>query len=339
MKIIPALVSGNTTVVKPSPLAPLTATSLLQGMAMELPRGVLNVVNGDGDVGNALVSSSAVGKIAFTGSNEVAGLIQSASAQHSTPALFELGGNDVAIVLADAPLSDADLARLVMASFLTSGQVCMAVKRILVADTRFDDFLTRYLEIAEELLIMGDPATNSVTVGPLVTAAHRARVTQIVDQSVGDDGETITLGRSLVEEHRVASGYFMHPRCVVGAPLDSRLWAEEQFGPVVPIRTFSTVEEAIVVANDTPFGLCASLWTADEGRAFDVARQLDVGTVFVNAHGRSGMSLTTPFGGVKASGHGRELGLEGIEEFAQTQVISCLEQPHSDDLRQASRYA
>ncbi|MEV1295507.1 aldehyde dehydrogenase family protein [Pseudonocardia sp. NPDC049635] len=324
VKVGPALIAGNTVVVKPSPLAPLAVTEYLRRVAARLPAGVLNIVNGDADVGARLVSDPRIGKIAFTGSGPVAASILRSAAVNVTPSLLELGGNDAAIVLPDLELTDDVLCRMVFGSFLTAGQVCMAIKRLLVPRERFAEFVERYRAVADRVLVVGDPMAEATTLGPVVSARQRDRVRGLVERARADGAVVEPLGTPGDPGFDLAGGYFLTPTLVHGLPADHELVVTEQFGPTVPLLPYDDVEHAVALAEDSEFGLCASVWTADEERAFDIGQRLHVGTVFVNTHNRSGMSLRAPFGGVKRSGSGREFGVAGLREFSQPRVISHL---------------
>jgi acyl-CoA reductase-like NAD-dependent aldehyde dehydrogenase len=321
----PALIAGNTVVVKPSPLAPLAVTAYLRDVARRLPPGVLNIVNGDADVGAALVSDPRIGKIAFTGSTGVGRHILRGAAEGITPSLLELGGNDAAVVLDDVTLTDEVVARLIFGSFLTAGQICMAIKRLLVHESLHDELVERYRRVAEKALVIGDPMDPRVTIGPLVSRRQVEMVRGIVEDAANRGASVFELGTLADPSFPLEGGYYLRPTLVVGAARDSRVVAEEQFGPTVPIVPFTDVDDAVRTANDSEYGLCASVWTDDEERAFEVGRLLEAGTVFVNTHNRSGMALQAPFGGVKLSGYGREYGDAGIREFGQLQTISRLD--------------
>lgn len=336
----PALVAGNTVVVKPSPLAPLAVTTYLRAIARHLPAGVLNVVNGDADVGEALVSDPRVGKIAFTGSTGVGRQILRSAAAGVTPSLLELGGNDAAVVLDDVELSDELVARLVFGSFLTAGQVCMAIKRLFVHESIFTDVVERYREVARRVLQIGDPMDPRVTIGPLVSKRQVEMVSKFVESAAAEGASVIELGTKVDDGFDLAGGYYLRPSLVLNATRDSQIVVEEQFGPTVPILPFSDVDDAVEAANNSDYGLCASVWTADEERAFEIGCRLEAGTVFVNTHNRSGMALQAPFGGMKLSGYGREYGTAGVLEFAQSQTISRVERSRAGaDIEAGRRYA
>ncbi|GIH02405.1 aldehyde dehydrogenase [Rhizocola hellebori] len=307
LKIAPALAAGNTIVVKPSPLAPLTIDRVVRLLAPSLP---VFIVHGGADVGAALVGHPLVRKVAFTGGSEAARHVLAAAATQITPTVMELGGNDAAIFLPDADLSPSAMQRLVMASFATSGQVCMAAKRLYVHSSIRERFVESYLEAASVVLRTGDPLAEGVTMGPLISAQAARRVRSF--------GAGLPLGRV---DDGLADGYFVAPSLVLDPPPGSPLVTQEQFGPTVPMLTYSGLEEVIAQANAGELGLGASIWSADEEHAFAVARRIEAGFVFVNTHNRTGLALRAPFGGVKRSGFGREYGDEGIAEYAQTCVV------------------
>ena len=320
LKIAPALAAGNAIVVKPSPLAPLAIDAVVRAMATALPSGLLDVVHGGPEPGAALVADHRVAKVAFTGGGATGAAIAAAAGRSLTPTVLELGGNDPALVLEDAVLDDAAIERLVVATFATSGQVCMAVKRIYVHASRYDEFVHAFRAVADRCLAIGDPMADGVTVGPLVSPEAVARVNGLVADAAASGATVVPVGR-VVDDEVVGRGWFLHPTIVLDATVDSAIVAEEQFGPTVPILSFTDVDAAVVAANAGALGLGASVWSADEDRAFEVARRLEAGFRFVNAHNRSGLTLRAPFGGVKRSGFGREYGDEGLREYAQTCVV------------------
>lgn len=315
LKVGPALATGNTIVVKPSPLAPLAVTRALALMLERLPAGVLSVAIGGTDVGEIVIGHPLVRKVAFTGGATTGRAIAHAIAERLTPAVMELGGNDPAIFLADADLSDVAMERAIFGTFLTSGQVCMAAKRLYVHASRADEFVEAYVRVASDVLVMGDPLDPAVTVGPVVTALARENALALLNQ-----GECIELGR--VEPHD-DTGYFVRPTLVVGLTDDAPLVAREQFAPLVPVLTFERDDEVVERANASEYGLAASVWSVDEERAIDIGRRLECGTTFINTHNRSGMSLRAPFGGMKSSGYGREYGDAGVLEYVQTHAINA----------------
>jgi len=320
LKVAPAVATGNTVVVKPSPLAPFAVTEALAAMAAELPPGVISVVHGGADVGEALVGHRDVAKVAFTGGEVVGRSVLRTAAERITPTVMELGGNDAAVILDDLTLDDDVMERMVFGAFLTSGQVCMAAKRIYVPEHRLGELVDRFRETADRVLVGGDPADRRVTIGPLVTRAHRDRVADLVAGAV-DGGATAHALGTFVDSWDPEEGYFLRPTLVVGAAADSTIVTTEQFGPTVPVVGYDDLDRAVEWANASDLGLASSVWSDDEERAFDVGRRLRAGMTFVNCHNRAGMSLRVPFGGVKRSGFGREFADAGIAEYTATHAL------------------
>ncbi|MBO2447866.1 aldehyde dehydrogenase family protein [Actinomadura barringtoniae] len=314
LKVGPALAAGNTVVVKPSPLAPLAITEVLE----RFPDDLVRTVNGHAGTGQALAGHPGVFRVAFTGGDAAAREIGATAARMLTSTVMELGGNDPAIILDDADLSDEAMDRLVMASFATSGQVCMAAKRLYVPRAMSDDFIAAYVAAARRTIVLGDPLDEGTTVGPVISAEAAARLDGLAGASLAAGGEAIELGTVRVD---MSAGHFVRPSLLLGLPDDAPLVAREQFGPLVPVLVYDSEEEALARANAGELGLAASVWSADEDRAFRIARRLDAGFTFVNTHNRTGMALRAPFGGVRRSGHGREYGVEGILEYAQTCAV------------------
>lgn len=318
LKVAPALVAGNAIVVKPSPLAPFGVSRLLQTVAAALPEGLVRVVHGEVETATALVGHELVSRVAFTGGDVAGRAIAALAGRSLTPSVLELGGNDPAIVLPDADLDEAAMDRMVMASFATSGQVCMALKRLYVPADRRDEIVAALVAAAQRVLHVGDPLTPGVTMGPVVTAASAARVMQLVEDARSAGAEVVEIGTVVGDLTR---GHFVRPTLVLGAADDDPVVATEQFGPTLPVLTYDSVDEAVARANAGDLGLCASVWSSDERRAFEVAARLDAGFTFVNTHNRTGMALRAPFGGVKRSGWGREYGDEGLLEYVQPCVV------------------
>jgi acyl-CoA reductase-like NAD-dependent aldehyde dehydrogenase len=320
LKVAPALATGNTIVVKPSPLAPLAVTCALQTIAAGLPDGVLSVVHGDAEVGSALVTHPLVRKVAFTGGDVVGRIVARSAAEQLTPTVMELGGNDAAIFLDDAEFTDDAMERAVFGTFLTSGQVCMAAKRLYVPAGREAEFVDAYRAAADRVLHLGDPLDAEATVGPVASAPQRDGLERLLAESSERGGAVHDLG-DVLPSCDLAAGWWVRPSLVTGLDDDARLVRDEQFGPIVPLLTYDTVDEAVARANDTELGLASSVWSADEDRAFTVGAQLEAGMTFINCHNRAGMSLRAPFGGVKGSGYGREFGREGVAEYVQPHSI------------------
>ncbi|MEU5882465.1 aldehyde dehydrogenase family protein [Spirillospora sp. NPDC047279] len=314
LKVGPALAAGNTVVVKPSPLAPLTITRVLAAF----PPGAVQVVHGHAATARALAGHERVFKVAFTGGDAAGRAIGATAARSLTPTVLELGGNDPVVLLDDADLSDAAMDRLVMASFATAGQVCMAAKRLYVPRRLHDAFTAAYVAAADRTVVLGDPLAEGTTVGPVISAEAALRVRAMTAASLAGGGREIGLGTVRAD---LAAGHYVRPALLTGVADDAPVVAAEQFGPVVPVLAYDTEDEVVARANAGDLGLAASVWSADEDRAFGVARRLEAGFTFVNTHNRTGMSLRAPFGGVKRSGHGREYGVDGLLEYAQTCVV------------------
>ncbi len=322
LKVAPALLAGNAVVVKPSPLAPLAVDMLYEELSGHLPSGLLSVVHGHAETGTALVGHPRVHKVAFTGGNAVGRAIAATTSGVLTSTVLELGGNDAAIFLPDAGVTDAGMARAVVASFATSGQVCMAAKRLYVHRSQAGDFAEAYVAAAAEALVLGDPMVPGTTVGPVVTHEAQQRLVRLRAEAVAAGGHAVALG-SIADPEVVAGGWFVRPTLLTGLDDDAALVSREQFGPLVPLLTYDSVDEVVERANAGDLGLGASVWSTDEEAAFAVARRLEAGFTFINTHNRTGMSLRAPFGGVKRSGYGREYGDEGLLEYVQTCAINA----------------
>ena len=308
-KLGPALACGNTVVLKPSELTPLTALRLAE-LALEagLPEGVLEVVVGTGaDAGWRLVEHPLVRKIGFTGSTAVGRRIMAGCADQVKRVTLELGGKSANIVFADADL-DAAAAAAPYAVFDNSGQDCCARSRVLVERSAFDGFVERLVAAAAGVTV-GDPLAEGTVMGPLVTAAHRDKVAGYVD------------GVDVAYRGQVPSGPGFWFPCTVVAPADpaSALFREEIFGPVVAVVPFDDEAEAVAIANDSPYGLSGSIWSGDGGRALRVARALDAGTLSINSN--SSVRVSTPFGGFKQSGLGRELSMQALAAYSELKTV------------------
>lgn len=308
LKLGPALAAGNTVLLKPSPLAPLAVSAV----AAMLPE--TTVVHGGPELVRALITHPAIGKVAFTGGERAGRSIAAAAGQALKPVVLELGGNDPAVFLDDFALGPEDYERLVLASFATSGQVCMAAKRLYVPEHRATEFLDAYIAAAQRILRVGDPADDEITMGPVITRTAADRVRGLIAEA-DRAGRIIRLAK-----HTPGEGYFVDPVLALDLPDDAALVRDEQFGPAVPLLTYRTEAEVLARANDSELGLGASVWSADESRAFAFAARVEAGFVFVNTHNRTGMSLRAPFGGIKRSGYGREYAEEGLREYVQTTV-------------------
>jgi acyl-CoA reductase-like NAD-dependent aldehyde dehydrogenase len=313
-KLGPALACGNTVVLKPAELTPLTALRLGE-LALEagIPEGVVNVVPGPGRVvGQRLAEHPDVAKIGFTGSTEVGRGVMRAAAGTIKRVTLELGGKSANVVFADADLAAA-AASAPYAVFGNAGQDCCARSRILVERSVYDRFLTLLVEATSGVRV-GDPSDEATEMGPLISAEHRTSVASAVeDASVVFRGETPE-GRG-----------FWFPCTLVEATNDDRIAREEVFGPVAAVIPFVDETEAIRLANDTPYGLSGSIWTENGARALRVARAIDTGVLSINSN--TSVRASTPFGGFKQSGFGRELGMHALEGYSEVKNVYIATDP------------
>ncbi|MDX6804832.1 aldehyde dehydrogenase family protein [Terrihabitans rhizophilus] len=317
-KIGPVLASGCTMVLKPAEDAPLTALWLGE-MAMEagVPEGVLNVVPGYGHTAGAALSSHMdVDKVAFTGSDTTGRKIIKASKSNFKRVTLELGGKSADIVFADANMDKA-VAGAGMAVFINSGQICSAGTRLLVERTVYDEFVERVSRFASGLRV-GNGMDPDTQIGPLVSKKQLERVASYIEIGLGE-GASATIGGKQMTDGDLSKGYFMAPTVLKGVNNDMRIAQEEIFGPVVSAIPFDTPEEAARLANQSMFGLGGGVWTESLRKANFMAKSIRTGTVWVNCYGL--MDPTVPFGGYKASGYGRESGVQHVEEYLQTKSV------------------
>jgi acyl-CoA reductase-like NAD-dependent aldehyde dehydrogenase len=313
-----ALLAGNTVVVKPPPTAPLATVRTVQLVAQNLPPGVLNVVTGaDAEIGPVLVSDERVKKVCFTGSVAGGKRIMAMAANSLTRVALELGGNDPALVLADADLGPEAMQRLFSGVFDSTGQICMAAKRLYVHRSRYDEVVEGLSGILATTRL-GHGLDEGVTMGPLHSRRQLDYVRELVAHAREAGGAVREFGELPAE---YPGGNFLRPSLVLDPRDDARVVVEEQFGPTLPILPFDDEEDAVVRANDTWSGLCSSVWTADLDRAAALATRLRAGYTFVNAHGAAHLDERAPFGGFNQSGMGREMGIEGIREFMDTHSV------------------
>lgn len=316
-KIAPALAAGCTIVLKPSEVTPLTALRLAE-LALEagLPEGVLNVVTGYGhEAGQALVEHPGIDKIAFTGSTRVGKQIVQTAARDLKRVTLELGGKSPSLIFADADLDKASLGAA-LAIFFNSGQVCLAASRLYVERSVFDRVVEGVAQAAKSFRL-GHGRDSDTMLGPLVSRAQQQRVLDYIEQGRAAGAEIVTGGGTGARD-----GYFVEPTIFANPSPDASIVKEEIFGPVLVATPFDDVEEVVRAANDTRYGLAANIWTRDLSRAHLTARKLQAGVVWVNTHGMNDPSA--PFGGVKESGWGREVGEEGVLNYTETKTVTVL---------------
>ena len=316
-KIIPALLAGNTVVVKAPPTCPGAVLTLAGAIAASLPPGVLNTLNGPSSaLGAALVGHPDIDMVSFTGGVAAGRAVLAACAPHLRPAVLELGGNDPAVVAPDVEPTEELAARLLEAAFATSGQVCMAVKRLYVPANRLGAWRDA-LVAALSATVVGDGLDDRVTMGPVHTESARDRVEDMIALAAIGAAEVVRPATVLDAGH----GWRVSPALVIDPDPTTPLVAEEQFAPALPVLGYEDLDAAVVAANDSAFGLCASVWSDDLDLADRVAERLQAGTVWVNAHGMGAMDHLAPMGGWGQSGVGVELGVEGMAALTRTRVL------------------
>jgi acyl-CoA reductase-like NAD-dependent aldehyde dehydrogenase len=310
-----ALVTGNSVILKPSPFTPLATLRLGEIAARTLPPGLFNTLSGGNELGRWMTEHPGIDKIGFVGSIATGKrVLASAAASNLKRVSLELGGNDAAIVLADADV-DAIAPQLFWSAFVNSGQRCMAVKRVLVHESLTDRLGSALAELANRAKV-GDGLEPGVELGPVQNRPQFERVLGLITNALMRGGRALAGGAALDRP-----GYFIAPTVITGVAEGTPLVDEEQFGPVLPLLTFTKVDEAVTRANATRFGLGASIWSGDPEYAETIARRLEAGTVWINAHGGSVPEI--PFGGCKESGVGRGMGLMGLKSYAEPRVIYC----------------
>ena len=317
-KMGPALAAGNTIVLKPSELTPLTSLRLAELMReVGFPNGVVNIVPGFGHTaGERLATHSDVAKIAFTGSTTVGRRIVEYSSSNLKRVQLELGGKGANIVFNDANIVAA-INGSAFAIFHNQGQACIAGSRLILQEEIAEEFISKFVALAKSIKI-GNPLDPATEMGPLTSAMHRDRVLDFVKVAVDEGGEILTGGKS-PDDPALRNGCYVLPTIVRVRNNESRVCHEEVFGPFVTVTTFKTEQEALEIANSTEYGLGGGLWTNDLSRAHRVASQIRSGMVWINSYKR--VSPNSPFGGTGKSGYGREMGFEAIREYTEAKSI------------------
>lgn len=316
MKLWAAIRTGNTVIVKPAPTAPLTVLRLAELVNTVLPRGVVNTVTGGADVGQMLTSHPGIDSISFTGSTATGAAVMASAAPTLKRLTLELGGNDPAILLDDVDLTTA-VPMLVRSAFHNAGQVCQAIKRVFVPTALVEDVVSQMVDHARATMVIGRGQDADVTLGPVNNGAQQKIVQDLVADAVDQGGKVHELGTARFD---ALPGYFVRPVVVSGLSLTDRLVAEEQFGPALPVVAYDDLDALVAHLNAEDFGLDASVWSANEARAVEVATWIHAGQVYVNTHAGP-PDPEIPFGGVKKSGFGRELGLRGVDDVTDLQVL------------------
>lgn len=310
-KIAPAILAGNTIVLKPSPFTPLCTLRIGELLKDVFPKGVLNILSGGDELGPMMTAHKGFAKITFTGSTATGKRVMEAASRDLKRVTLELGGNDAAIVLPDVDPAKVS-EQLFMGAFFNSAQVCVATKRLYVHDDIYDrvrDHLVRLIENAP----VGDGSQQGILFGPVQNLPQYNRVNALIEEA---RAEGLTLHQGSIPS---GSGYFIPLTLVDNPPENSRVVQEEAFGPVLPLLRFHSVDEVIARANDTDYGLAGAVWSADIGKAADIAARLETGTVWINQNLQS--TPLTPLAGHKQSGIGVENGVYGLMEFTQPKAI------------------
>jgi aldehyde dehydrogenase (NAD+) len=313
-KIVPALVAGCTIVLKPSPFTPLTTLRIAELIKDIVPAGTVNIITGEDHLGPMITEHPDIDKITFTGSTATGKKIMEGASGDLKRITLELGGNDASIVLPDADVEKV-AEQLFWSSFSNAGQVCIAAKRVYIHKDIYDDLSKAIAEYAKTVVV-GDGSQQGTGVGPIQNKKQYERVLELI-QDAKDNGYKFLTGG---DKDPSGTGYYVPITILDNPPEDARIVAEEQFGPVMPLLKFDTIDEVIERANNSEYGLAGAVWTKDTDKGVEIAEQLETGTVWINEFMQ--LSPFAPFGGHKQSGFGAEYGVDGLKEFTYPQVIT-----------------
>ncbi|MDG5750241.1 aldehyde dehydrogenase family protein [Qipengyuania sp. XHP0211] len=313
-KIVPALVAGCTIVLKPSPFTPLTTLRIAELIKDVVPAGTVNIITGEDHLGPIITEHPDIDKITFTGSTATGKKIMEGASGDLKRITLELGGNDASIVLPDADVEKV-AEQLFWSSFSNAGQVCIAAKRVYIHKDIYDDLSKAIAEYAKSVVV-GDGSHQGTGVGPIQNKKQYDRVLELI-QDAKDNGYKFLTGG---DKDPSGTGYYVPITILDNPPEDARIVAEEQFGPVMPLLKFDSIDEVIERANNSEYGLAGAVWTKDTDKGVEIAEQLETGTVWINEFMH--LSPFSPFGGHKQSGFGAEYGVDGLKEFTYPQVIT-----------------
>nr|WP_111891442.1 aldehyde dehydrogenase family protein [Acinetobacter sp. MB5] len=311
--LIPALKTKNCVINKPSEFTPLSTIRLVEIINRHVPKGVCNLLLGAGEVGSQLTNHVDVAKVTFTGSTPVGKKILAASVEQLRHVVLELGGNDAALVLDDVDV-DEIAAKIFMSAFFNAGQTCACIKRVYAHESVYDRLVAKLAEIADSQ-ILGDGLNPETTLGPVQNVNQYRKVQGLLEKALEDGAKIANKQQIAVPE----KGYFLRPLILTDMSEDSEIFATEQFGPILPIVKFSDLDDVIVRANQSTYGLGGSVWSSNIEQAAAIASQLQTGTVWINSH--SDVSPYAEFGGWKQSGLGCSFSLDGLLEFTHKQAI------------------
>lgn len=322
-KIAPALATGNTVIAKPSEVTPASAAYFAKlCIKAGLPSGVLNICHGYGSkIGDALTTHPDVRAVSFTGGTATGKHISKICAERLIPCSLELGGKNPAVVFADCDF-DYTVKQLVRASFTNQGQICLCASRILIQESLYYKFKKAFVAEVKKLVV-GSPIKESSNMGAIVSRQHFEKVKSYIDIALNEGGKVLTGGQEATlakdEVNEFGNGYFLEPTVIEGLSNECRTNQEEIFGPVVTLQAFDTKERGVQLANQTPYGLSATIWTTDLETAHQVAKEIEAGVIWVNTWLQR--DLRTPFGGMKQSGLGREGGVEALNFFTEPKNV------------------